>query len=123
MSTIALFGAAAGLVIIMTLITVNYGERTVLLNLASNVAWSAAAVFVMLRFGYVALITGWAVSSMAEAFPWSTDFGAWFAPQLILGWALLLALLVYGFTTAIRGKSLFSDPLSDPVIGGKHLAR
>jgi hypothetical protein len=60
---------------------------------------------------------------MAERFPWTTDFGAWFAPQLMLGWVVILALLAYGFTTAVGGRSLFKDPLSDPVIGGKPLAR
>jgi hypothetical protein len=33
----------------------------------------------------------------------------------MFAWGILLALLGYGFLTAVGGKSIFSDPLSDPV--------
>jgi serine/threonine-protein kinase len=115
--------AAIALIILIGVVTTPFGEKTFVLNLGANLLWTGVSVVVALRFGYVAVIVAWAVNSMAERFPWTTDFGAWFAPQLMLGWVVILALLAYGFTTAVGGRSLFKDPLSDPVIGGKPLAR
>jgi hypothetical protein len=33
----------------------------------------------------------------------------------MFAWGIMAVLLGYGFLTAVGGKSLFSDPLSDPV--------
>jgi hypothetical protein len=74
-------------------------------------------VLVMLRFGFVASLFTWFTAGMVSTMPWTTDFGGWFAPQVMLGWVVLLAILGYGFVTAVGGRSLLTDPLMDPVIG------
>jgi hypothetical protein len=38
--------------------------------------------------------------------------------QTLLGCALVVVILAYGFLTATHGRSIFRDPLSDPVPGG-----
>ena len=114
--------AAIALVVLIPVVTTAFDPRMYGLNLGAGLFLTAVNVVIMLRFGYVALIVAWAVGAMADSFPLSTDLGSWFAPQLMLAWALMLALLAYGFMTAVGGKSLFRDPLSDPVIGGKRQA-
>jgi hypothetical protein len=52
---------------------------------------------------------------MFSDFPWTSDLSTWFAPQTLLGWAVIVVALAYGFMIAVRGHSLFQDPLSDPV--------
>ena len=114
--------AAVALIVLIPVITTTFDPKMYGLNLGASLFLTAINVVIMLRFGYVALIVAWAVSAMADTFPWSTDLGSWFAPQLMLAWALMLSLLAFGFMTAVGGKSLFRDPLSDPVIGGKRQA-
>jgi hypothetical protein len=111
--------AVIAMVLLLSIVNTPFAPKTFALNLAFALLWTAMSVVVALRFGYVALIVSWAVNLMAERLPWTTDFGAWFAPQLMLAWVMILALLAYGFMTAVGGRSLFRDPLSDPVIGGK----
>ena len=55
------------------------------------------------------------VSLLVDGLPWTLDFSSWVAPQTMFAWGIMVVLLGYGFMTAVGGKSLFSDPLSDPV--------
>ncbi|HET9252285.1 MAG TPA: hypothetical protein VFP58_09225, partial [Candidatus Eisenbacteria bacterium] len=114
--------AAIALILLMAVVNTAFAPKTYALNLAFAIVWNAVSVVLALRFGYVALIVAWSVNFIADRLPWTTDFGAWFAPQTMLGWVLILALLGFGFLTAVGGRSLFRDPLSEPVIGGKRVA-
>jgi hypothetical protein len=80
-------------------------------------------MIVMLRFGFVAALATWFTVGMLSSMPWTTDFDVWFAPQVMLSWVVILAMLGYGFATAVGGRSLLSDPLGDPVIGERHRAQ
>jgi serine/threonine-protein kinase len=113
--------AAIALVLLVGVVTTPFAPKTFALNLAANLLWMTISVFVALRFGFVAVAVSWAVSSMAERFPWTTDFGTWLAPQVTLAWVVIGVILVYGFMTAVGGKSLFRDPLSEPVIAGNRV--
>jgi serine/threonine-protein kinase len=72
-------------------------------------------LWVFLRFGYVASIVAVSVGLLAEGLAWTLDFSSWVAPQTMLAWGIIVLVLGYGFVTAVGGRSLFKDPLSDPV--------
>jgi hypothetical protein len=58
------------------------------------------------------------MGELSASLPWTLDFSSWVAPQTILAWGIMAVLLGYGFLTAVGGRSIFSDPLSDPVATG-----
>ncbi len=110
--------AVGGLILIMTLVSTDFGQRGWWLTSAVALVAMSGLMIVMLRFGFVAALATWFTIGMLSSVPWTTDFGVWFAPQVMLSWVVILAMLGYGFATAVGGRSLLSDPLSDPVIGG-----
>ncbi len=114
--------ALSGLVVLLTLVGVDYGQKTAWLSAGVGLVTAAFGVFLALRYGFVAAIMAFYASSLAGDLPWTSGLGTWLAPQTLLGWGIVAVLLVYGFLTATRGRSLFRDPLSDPVLGGARRA-
>jgi len=104
------------------------------LDFGSKALWMEALVWflsltvllwVYLRFGYVAGAVNMSVLFIGDGLAWTLDFSSWVAPQTMFAWGIVAVVLGYGFITAVGGRSLFSDPLSDPVatgmrLGGKH---
>jgi len=77
----------------------------------------AASLWVFMRFGYVASVAIVAFGFMGDGLGWTLDFGSWLAPQTMFAWGIVALALIYGFMTAVGGKSIFRDPLSDPAAG------
>jgi hypothetical protein len=97
----------------------DYSSKSLWLDLpVSLIAWWVV-IWVALRFGYVALIVAITLVSLVEFLAWSLDFSSWVAPQTLFAWGIMAVLLGYGFMVAVGGKSLFRDPLSDPVAVGR----
>ena len=115
--------AVSGQVLIMALVITEFGQRAWWLTGLFGLVMMVGVMLIMLRFGFVAALFTFFTAGMATFIPWTTDFGAWFAPQVLLGWAALLAMLCYGFVTAVGGRSILSDPLVDPVVGGRRPPR
>ncbi|HKQ18779.1 MAG TPA: protein kinase [Candidatus Eisenbacteria bacterium] len=115
--------AAIGMVIIFVPIFMGSSGKAVWLDMAYGLAVSATLLGVALRYGYLALIAGSFLGSLASDLPFTTDLGAWFAPQVLLGWAVVAAMMIYGFLTAVGGRSLFRDPLGHPGTGVPDPAR
>lgn len=111
--------AVAALFLVFTVIFVEFGQKTVWLDLAMGLLSSGIVVFVGLRYGFITMLSGLLFANLVEIFPWTTDLSAWFAPQTLLSWGILGAIMIYGFLTAIGGRPLFRDPLSDPAMGGR----
>jgi len=98
------------------------------LDFGSKALWMDALVWLLnltvllwvyVRFGYVASAVNMSVLFIADGLAWTLDFSSWVAPQAVLAWGIMAVMLGYGFVTAVGGRSLFSDPLSDPVAPGK----
>ncbi|HEU4333799.1 MAG TPA: hypothetical protein VFT32_04835, partial [Candidatus Eisenbacteria bacterium] len=100
-----------------------WGTKGFWLGAATSLLASAMIIFVAVRYGYVAVVVGGAVQNLLTRIPWTTDVGGWYAPQILLGWVLVAVPLVFGFVVAVGGRSLFRDPLSDPVLPGGKSAR
>jgi hypothetical protein len=65
---------------------------------------SALMIYVLIRFGLVALCTMLFVSIMLVHTPVSFDFSTWYAKHGLLTLALLVALVVYGFRISLGGR-------------------
>ena len=107
--------AAVATLLFLALSELNYGSKAVGVDAVYGVIMIGLGVAIALRFGYVALLAAWFVGTLADSLAWSLNFNSWVAPQTMFAWGIVLALLGYGFMTAVGGKSIFSDPLSDPV--------
>jgi len=107
--------AAIATLVLFVLALTDYSSKSLWLDIPVSLLMWGAVVWVAVRFGYVALTVIVIVSLLAEGLPWTLDFSSWVAPQTLFAWGIMAVLLGYGFLTAVGGKSLFSDPLSDPV--------
>ena len=107
--------AAVATLLFLALSELNYGSKAVGVDAVYGVIMIGLGVAIALRYGYVALLAAWFVGTLADSLAWSLNFNSWVAPQTMFAWGIVLALLGYGFMTAVGGKSIFSDPLSDPV--------
>ena len=107
--------AAIATLVIFVLIFTDYSSKALALDLPISLLVWGMVVWIGLRFGYVALLVIITGGTLAASLPWTLDFNSWVAPQTMFAWGIIAALLGYAFMTAVGGKSLFSDPLSDPV--------
>ncbi|HET9950757.1 MAG TPA: serine/threonine-protein kinase, partial [Candidatus Eisenbacteria bacterium] len=107
--------AAIATLLFLALSELDYGSKAVGVDALYGMLMIGVGVVIALRYGYVALLAAWFIGVLADSLAWSLDFNAWVAPQTMFAWGIVLALLGYGFVTAVGGKSIFSDPLSDPV--------
>jgi hypothetical protein len=69
-------------------------------------------VFILTRFGALALIVAFAVSGLAR-FPLTADLTAWYAGSSLFAMASVLALTAYALYTALAGRPLFKAGFLD----------
>ncbi|MBK9776730.1 MAG: serine/threonine protein kinase [bacterium] len=70
-------------------------------------------LFVLLRFGLLPAFTAAFVGTVMSSTVATLDFSAWYANRALLPAAIFLALLAWGATTAMAGKTVFGDLLHD----------
>lgn len=80
-----------------------------LANFPFEIAVLAILTIVMLRFGIIATIFGWATSQILRL-PHTLDFSAWYAGTVAVPVILLVLLAVYGFRTSLGGRRLIQLP-------------
>ena len=68
-------------------------------------------VFVLYRYGLLALAFALFVSHLWVFFPVTSDFTAWYAGDFVISLVICLALATYGFYTSLAGQSLFGGKL------------
>jgi hypothetical protein len=83
------------------------------LALAVNGINVAALLFVLLRFGLLPAFAAAFVSQVMSSTVATLDFSAWYANRALLPAAIFLALLAWGASTALAGKTVFGDLLRD----------
>jgi eukaryotic-like serine/threonine-protein kinase len=93
----------------------DFGSKALLMEALAWFLSLALLLWVYLRFGYVAGAISMSVVFITDGLAWTLDFSSWVAPQTMFAWGIMAVVLGYGFITAVRGRSLFNDPLSDPV--------
>jgi serine/threonine-protein kinase len=73
----------------------------------SALIFSLLAVFVMIRFGLLALVANHVVFSILQQFPLTTQVSAWYAGIGLTGILLIAAMAFYGFYTSLGGRAVF----------------
>jgi hypothetical protein len=69
--------------------------------------FSSLAVFVMIRFGLLALVTNFMVFNILQGFPLTTQGSAWYAGISLTGILLMAAMALYGFYTSLGSRPVF----------------
>ena len=68
-------------------------------------------VFVLYRYGLLALAFALFVSHLWVFFPVTSDFTAWYATDFIISLVICIALAGYGFYTSLGGQPVFKGGL------------
>ena len=84
----------------------------VILTFAAVMA--TALVLVLVRVGLIATITVMFISALAIVTPLTTDLSAPYAPQMLMGLAIIMGLAGYGFWVSLAGQPIFKDMLAEP---------
>jgi serine/threonine-protein kinase len=75
--------------------------------LVGNLIFFSLAVFVMIRFGLLALVANFMVFSVLENFPLTTQGSAWYAGISLTGILLIATMALYGFYTSLGSRPVF----------------
>jgi serine/threonine-protein kinase len=100
--------AGAAFVLLIGLMEGVPGGPTPILNFAQIALIVTLLLFVIVRYGLVAVAVGFYIGDLLEVVPLQLDLGAWYAPQVLLPMAAVLALLLYGFHVALAGQPVFA---------------
>jgi hypothetical protein len=77
----------------------------------SGAAVGGITLFVIVRFGLLALIFGWLFGYWANLLAAPPNASAWFAGRWVFLIAVTLCLVVYGFVISLGGRRIFHDSL------------
>ncbi len=67
------------------------------------------SVFIMIRFGLLALVANFMVFNFLQNYPLTTQGSAWYAGISLTGILLIAAIAFYGFYTSLGGRPAFGD--------------
>jgi hypothetical protein len=107
--------AAAAFIVVFTVFllgSVGFGQL-LLFAWVTLPLYAALLVFILTRFGILALIVTFSVSSILTSFPLTTDFSAWYAGSSLFAIASVLVLTAYALYTALAGRALFKAGFLD----------
>ncbi len=71
------------------------------------------AAFVMVRFGLIALVSGFFVTDLLFGLPMTSDSSSWFFGAVVFAYAGVLALAIWAFHTSLGGQKLWKEELFD----------
>jgi serine/threonine-protein kinase len=100
--------AAAAFIVVGTLVD-SGGTSYPWIDYTANALFAGLAVFVLLRFGLLALIATEAFSQFLTGVPRTLDFSAWYAGIGVASLVLVALMAIYGFRTSLAGRRLL-DP-------------
>jgi len=101
-----------GVVLLGLLVTsFSFGSGNIVFDAVFGVMASALTLFVLLRFGMLALVFTEFFLLFFSFYPVTTDFTAWYAGATAFGVALGVALVLYGLKTSLAGQPLFRGSL------------
>jgi hypothetical protein len=75
--------------------------------LVGALIFSGLAVFVMIRFGLLALVVNYLVYNILQNYPLTTHGSAWYAGISLTGILLMAAMTLFGFYTSLGGRPVF----------------
>ncbi len=101
------WAAAVAWVVLFTLLFGGGSRQFDPVGLVGTLIFSSLAVFVMIRFGLLALVANWMVFNTLENYPLTTQWSAWYSGISLTGILLMAALAFYGFYTSLGGRPVF----------------
>src|SRR5271157_2209692 len=104
------WAAAIVCALLMTLIY-SSGTAYPAVDWTINLLQAGLGVFLLMRYGLVALIAAGAVNSFLLDVPRTLDFSLWYAPMGMLPLLLAAGIAIYGFRTSLAGRPLFKDEM------------
>jgi serine/threonine-protein kinase len=72
---------------------------------------AAVYIFILTRFGLLAMVSGHFFFLLFEYFPITSDLSVWYAGSSALAFAAAAAVAIYGFYTSLAGRSVFQGNL------------
>jgi hypothetical protein len=88
-----------------------FGSGHLLIDVVVGLTISVITLFVLLRFGMLALVFMEFFILLFNFYPITSDFSAWYAGTTIFAVALGTALIFYGFKSSLAGQPLFQGSL------------
>jgi hypothetical protein len=83
------------------------------MGLAASMLIGCLIVTVLLRFGFLAYVSGVALDQVFESFPVTSRLSAWYAGPGLFALAVCLIALAWATRTALAGQPLFSGTSSE----------
>jgi len=108
------FAPAAFIVVFSLLIfsSIGFGQLS-LFDWVTVPPFAALLVFILTRFGVLALIVAISVSTTLQDFPLTADFSAWYFNSSLFAIASVLAFTAYAVYTALAGRPVFKAGFLD----------
>jgi len=101
--------AAAAFIVVFSLFifrSTGFGQLS-LFDWVTVPLFAALLVFILTRFGVLALLVAFSVSTALQDFPLTADLSTWYAGSSLFAIASVLALTAYALYTALAGRPLF----------------
>ena len=89
------------------LFTIFFPLSPDLVGVLGALIFSSLAVFVMIRFGLLALVANFMVVSILQSCPLTSQISSWYAGISLSGILLMAAMAAYGFYTSLGGRPVF----------------
>jgi serine/threonine protein kinase len=103
---------AAAIIVILGAITNNGADHPYFTLFAAAIVW-LSIIWVLRRYGLVALVVGLVVQNVLIVFPVTSHLSRWYASPGLTGIAAIAVLAIYGFRTALAGQPLLSGAVLD----------
>jgi hypothetical protein len=89
------------------------GDQFDPVRLVGTLIFFGLSVFVMIRYGLLALVANFMVYNILQSFPLTTQASAWYAGISLTGIMLIAALALYAFYTSLGGRPAFGGAVLD----------
>jgi hypothetical protein len=96
--------------LLLTIMEILVSQTNVLMMPFTGLA-VLLVVFVLYRYGLLALVSAMFFFHLWVFFPMTTDLTAWYAFDFVVGLIICVALAVYGFYVSLAGQTLFGGRL------------
>ncbi len=102
--------AIGGFIVLWTLLSApDAASGNVYVGIAFAALIPAIWLFVLFRYGFVALLAAVTAGGLLTGFPLTLDFSAWYASGTLLALGVFAALAGYSFWVALAGRPVFGD--------------
>jgi serine/threonine-protein kinase len=101
------WAAAAGFVLLFALTDLQGQSGPIAVGLVTGVIRTGLSVFVLTRFGLLAIVAAQVFDIFLGNFPLTTQMSAWYSGISLAGILLMAAMAFYSFQTSLGGRPMF----------------